>query len=44
MRPKDLNTRIFLDGGDPDETKEILKLIGFVDGQTTNPSLIIHKK
>lgn len=40
MRPKDLNTRIFLDGGDPDETKEILKLIGFVDGQTTNPSLI----
>lgn len=40
MRPKDLKTRIFLDGGDPDETKEIVNLIGFVDGQTTNPSLI----
>lgn len=40
MRPKDLKTRIFLDGGDPDETKEIINLIGFVDGQTTNPSLI----
>jgi len=40
MRPTDLKTRIFLDGGDPDETKEALKLIGFVDGQTTNPSLI----
>ncbi len=40
MRPKDLNTRIFLDGGDPDETKEIINLIGFVDGQTTNPTLI----
>jgi len=40
MRPKNLNTRIFLDGGDPDETKEMLNLIGFVDGQTTNPSLI----
>ena len=40
MRPKDLKTRIFLDGGDPDETRETLALIGFVDGQTTNPSLI----
>ena len=29
-----------MDGGDPDETLRIKKLIGFVDGQTTNPSLI----
>jgi len=40
MRPKNLNTRIFLDGGDPDETKEGIRLTGFIDGQTTNPSLI----
>src|SRR5207253_2156800 len=36
-RPK---TKILVDGGDPDETLRIKKLIGFVDGQTTNPSLI----
>jgi transaldolase len=40
MRPKDLATRIFLDGGDPGETKDALGLIGFLDGQTTNPTLI----
>ncbi len=40
MRPKNLKTRIFLDGGDPDETKKIIDLIGFIDGQTTNPTLI----
>jgi len=40
MRPENLKSRIFLDGGDPEETKEMLGLIGFVDGQTTNPSLI----
>jgi len=40
MRPKNLRTRIFLDGGDPDETKEIIRLMGFLDGQTTNPTLI----
>ena len=33
-------TRIFLDSGDPQETKEALKLLGNLDGQTTNPSLI----
>ena len=33
-------TKILVDGGDPDETLRIKKLIGFVDGQTTNPSLI----
>jgi transaldolase len=36
-RPK---TKILVDGGDPEETKRVKALIGFVDGQTTNPSLI----
>jgi len=36
-RPK---TRILVDGGDPEETSRIKNLIGYVDGQTTNPSLI----
>lgn len=36
-RPK---TQILVDGGDPKETLRIKNLIGFVDGQTTNPSLI----
>jgi transaldolase len=36
-RPK---TKILVDGGDPDETRHIKDLLGFVDGQTTNPSLI----
>ncbi len=40
MRPQKLKTRIFLDGGNPEETKEIIKLLGFLDGQTTNPTLI----
>jgi transaldolase len=33
-------TRILVDGGDPDETRAVKDLLGFVDGQTTNPSLI----
>ena len=33
-------SKIFLDGGDPKETKEILSLLGTLDGQTTNPTLI----
>ena len=40
MKPEGLKTKIFLDSGDPDETKEILNKLGFLDGQTTNPSLI----
>jgi transaldolase len=40
MRPRALKTRIFLDGGDPGETKEIINTLGFLDGQTTNPTLI----
>jgi transaldolase len=40
MRPANLKSKIFLDGGDPGETREMLDLYGFLDGQTTNPSLI----
>lgn len=40
MRPNNLKTKIFLDGGDPDETRETIKILGFLDGQTTNPTLI----
>ncbi len=40
MRPSSLKARIFLDGGDPDETREAIRLLGFLDGQTTNPTLI----
>ena len=40
MRPDQLNTKIFLDSGDPDKTREIKDLLGFLDGQTTNPTLI----
>lgn len=40
MRPDNLKTKIFLDGGDPKETEGLMNLIGFVDGQTTNPTLI----
>ena len=38
-RPK---TKILVDGGDPGDTLQIKSLLGFVDGQTTNPSLIAH--
>ena len=34
------NTKILLDGGDPEETIRIKGLLGYLDGQTTNPSLI----
>jgi len=37
IKPK---TKILVDGGDPQETLRVKELIGFVDGQTTNPSLI----
>ncbi len=40
MKPEELKTKIFLDSGDPEETKQIIELLGFLDGQTTNPSLI----
>jgi len=40
MKPKNLKTKIFLDGGDPEETKMLIGQLGFLDGQTTNPTLI----
>ena len=36
----DLYTKIFLDSGDPADTKEVIERMGFLDGQTTNPSLV----
>src|SRR5438105_9358584 len=36
-RPK---TKVVADGSNPNETLRIKSLLGFVDGQTTNPSLI----
>lgn len=40
MKPDNLKTKIFLDGGDPEETKRIIRTLGFLDGQTTNPTLV----
>ncbi len=40
MRPDNLQTKIFLDSGDPGETRAVLLALGFLDGQTTNPSLV----
>src|SRR5665213_2231632 len=40
MKPSGLKTKIFLDSGDPAETRQILSLLGFLDGQTTNPTLV----
>jgi transaldolase len=40
MRPENLKTKIFLDGGDPGETRTLIEVMGFLDGQTTNPTLI----
>jgi transaldolase len=33
-------TKILLDGGDPDETLRVKTLLGFLDGQTTNPTFV----
>lgn len=33
-------TKVLVDGGDPQETVRVRDLIGFVDGQTTNPTLV----
>jgi hypothetical protein len=40
VRPGQVKTRIFLDGGDPDETLGAIRLSGFLDGQTANLTLI----
>jgi transaldolase len=34
------STKIFLDSGNPADTREILEKLGTIDGQTTNPSLV----
>lgn len=39
-RPEYLKTQIFLDSGNPTETKQAVELLGYLDGQTTNPSLV----
>lgn len=36
-----MKTKIFLDSGDPAETKAALEFLGYLNGQTTNPSLIV---
>jgi len=33
-------SKILVDGGDPEETVRVKRLIGYVDGQTTNPTLV----
>src|SRR5262245_26787004 len=33
-------TQVLVDGGDPEETVRVKRLVGYVDGQTTNPTLI----
>ncbi len=43
MRPSNLTTKVFLDSGDPNATKKYIELLGFLDGQTTNPSLVAKK-
>lgn len=34
------DTLIFIDGGDPVETLQAKQMMGYIDGQTTNPSLV----
>ena len=40
MKKINIVSKILIDGGDPQETREAKELLGFVDGQTTNPTLI----
>ncbi len=40
MRPIALQSKIFLDSADPAETESTLNHLGFLDGQTTNPTLL----
>lgn len=37
---KKTQTKLFLDSGNPQETKKVVELLGYLDGQTTNPSLV----
>lgn len=34
------STKVFLDSGDPQHTIDVLQTLGFLHGQTTNPSLV----
>jgi transaldolase len=34
------HTKLLVDGGDSHETRRIRELLGFIDGQTNNPSLV----
>lgn len=40
-RPKLLKTKVFLDSCDPKDTLSAVNKLGFLDGQTTNPSLLV---
>ncbi len=40
MISQNIKTRLFLDSGDSLDTQSALRLLGSIDGQTTNPSLI----
>jgi len=33
-------SKVLVDGGDPEETVRVKHLVGYVDGQTTNPTLV----
>jgi len=35
-----VKAKILVDGGDPEETVRVKRLVGYVDGQTTNPTLV----
>jgi transaldolase len=39
MKPRHIKTLIYLDGCDAKETREVKDALGFLDGQTTNPTL-----
>lgn len=41
MKPSRLKSKIFGDSGDPEETAKLVSALGFLDGQTTNPSLVL---
>lgn len=40
MGVRKTRTKVLVDGGDPEETLRVKNLVGFVDGQTTNPTLV----
>lgn len=43
MNSNNLYTKIFLDSGSAEETKQAIGKLGFLDGQTTNPTYFIKK-